>query len=131
MIRQRRNLPALSPALTRVWAICCAAGPVLLAAVLAIQTTAIPPAAIAALWPPSQRESESETPAPEATSKATNPYAIVSSTSARARRAQADRLMRLEHEQARATLAQRVHRFRPARAAEQEARNGRGCALRC
>jgi hypothetical protein len=100
-------------------------------ALLVLQTAALPPAAIAAWLPQLQRESEGESSAPEESAKATDPHALVAAVSARARRARADRMARLEHFQTRLEAALQAAQVRPTRSAEQTGRNGRGCALRC
>ena len=127
MIRSGLKSRTASAFLARVCAIC----PSLLAALLALQTAALPLCAIAAWLPQSQRESESESSAPEESSKATDPHALVTAASARARRARADRMARLEHFQTRMEAALQVAQVRPTHSAEQAGRNGSGCALRC
>jgi hypothetical protein len=103
----------------------------LVVVLLALQTLVLPPAALNAWLPQSQRETEGESPPSEETSKATDPHALVASASARARRVQADRLARLEYHQAHVVQAQIVARYRPAICGEQAGRNGGGCLLRC
>jgi hypothetical protein len=120
---------ALTAIVAKACARCTKLAGAVVVGLLVLQTAALPSPAIAAWLPAAQRESEGE--APEESSKATDPEALVSTSSARARRAQADRLARLDHPVTRIDRARTVAQFRPAESAEFSGRNGQGCALRC
>jgi hypothetical protein len=129
MVLARHNLLALTAWLSSICGAIAAPVPAVVL-VLALQTTLLPAVAISAWLPTSQRESEGESSAPEQSSKATDPYALVTAPSARARRVQADRLSR------RADQVSRIQRRRAlagcgVQSAEFAGRNGQGCALRC
>ena len=102
-----------------------------LVALLALQTAAVPAAGLASWLPAAQRESEGESTSPEESSKETISSTPVFAASARARRAQAHRLARLENIPQLGCHRRNAADFSPGRPSELTGRNGRGCTLRC
>jgi hypothetical protein len=103
----------------------------LLVALLSLQTVAVPAAGLMSWLPLAQRESEGESPSPEESSKETISGTPVCSASARARRAQADRLSRLESLPKLGIGSSDATTYGLGQPSELTRRNGRGCTLRC
>jgi hypothetical protein len=105
---------------------------VTLVGLIAWQSTLPPKLSVRASSPQPQRDSESELPAPEESSKETTPSALYSADVARARRAEAAKLGRCQHIPARTLQAVGSRRiFHAPIPADQASRNGTGCPLRC
>lgn len=103
-----------------------------LVAAVTLQAALLPRNALKPWLPQTQRESEGESNTPEESSRETVPSAVVNSESGRARRAEADRLARLERLPIVSSQGSGVVRKCHALVrAEQAARNGVGCPLRC